>query len=137
MKGELYLSSLEAYVTDLETPLLVQDGLNVKFNSVPNADYYLIHDSNDSRSEIRINDSEKVDGYLSYRPVAACKHDIYVTAHNSEKIYSPSTSNIIHNIEVEPVFFYDNFANEYYVKKDYFESKTDWLHYNHELYKNK
>lgn len=134
-KGEMYLSNLSVTSPELDAPELVQEGLTVKFNSVANADYYLIHDNINYPNEIRIDDSESVNGVITYRPKTAGKHNIYVTAHNSNSLFTPSQSNVVHNLEVNPVFFYDNFANEYYVKKDYFVSKAKWtLGTKHELY---
>lgn len=137
-KGEMYLSNLSATSPTLDAPTLVQDGIGVKFNCVANADYYLIHDSNNNPSEIRLDSSESVNGSLFYRPKTAGKHNIYVTAHHENDLYTPSQSNVIQNIEVNPVFFYDNFANEYYVRKAYFEEKAKWkFGTQHELYTNK
>lgn len=134
-KGELFISNLSMYSPSLEAPVVSQFKQGIKFNTIANADYYLIHDNNNNPSEIKILDSESSSGVITYNPVAAGLHDIYVTAHTNDNSLAPSTSNIIYNIEVAPVFFYDNFANECYVNKSYFESKAKWTLLNkHELY---
>ena len=137
--GELYLSNVNINTSVLDAPVIRQVGYGIEFNSVPHADYYIVHDTNNNPNEITISDEEKVNGVLSYYPKVAGLHNLYVTAHSNHESTASSISNIINNLEISPKFFYDNFANEYYVKKDYFESKTglSGMITGHELYKNK
>ena len=116
--GEMYISGLKLTSTALDFPSIFRENTSVKWEPVTNADYYIVNDSNNYPNEIRVEASSVVDGLLSYRPTAAGKHDIYVTAHSNNPEYDPAPSNIVSSIEVDPVFFYDNMVNMYEINKN-------------------
>lgn len=117
--GEMYISNLSLTSTGLDFPILFREGGSVKWESVPNADYYIVNDSNNNPNEIRVEASSASENILTYKPTAAGKHNIYVTAYDSDGVYDPSISNVVEGIEVDPVFFYDNMINKYYINDSY------------------
>ena len=124
--GEMYINNLSLTSSALDFPQLYREGLEVKWSVIENADYYIVHDSNNNPNEIQIDASAAVENVFSYRPEAAGKHDIYVTAHSNNTQYDPASSNIIAGLEVDPVFFYDNMINEYFVDTKFGEKEYSW-----------
>lgn len=122
-RGEMYLANLNVASSGFKAPNIEAYGAGVRFGLVAGADYYLVHDNNNNPSEIRFETSDAKDGMITYRAEAAGKHDIYVTAHSNDTTLGYSKSLVISDIETAPTFFYDNFANEYYVKDYYFTDK--------------
>lgn len=116
--GEMYMSNLTLTATGLDFPRLYREGGSVKWESVPEADYYVVNDSNNNPSTIEIDASEAQNNIFSYKPTAAGKHNIYVTAYTRDGSYDPASSNIIEGVEVNPVFFYDNMINKYEISKN-------------------
>jgi hypothetical protein len=116
--GEIYISNLSLSASGLDFPLAFREGASFKWEAVPNAEYYVVHDDNNNPNEIRVDGSTAVDGILSYRPTAAGSHNIYVTAYDSDGKFDPASSNIVDTIFVEPVFFYDNMINKYEINKN-------------------
>lgn len=124
--GEMFISNMVIVATSLDAPVIEKTQKAISFNPVENADYYLIHDNNDNRNEIRLTSSDIAsDGKLHYKPFVVGEHEIYVTAHNTLNKYLPSTSNVIDDIYVDPVFIYGQFTNEYYVPKTYNGDTSD------------
>jgi len=83
------------------------NGYSLRFNNIK-ADYYLVRDNNDYRSEIRIEgDSSKT--YFEYTPEVVGKHTVSIAAYNSsgKKI---GFSNEVESVEIEPVVSYNPFT---------------------------
>lgn len=125
--GEMYIANLSVTSNGLHAPVIETHGAGVRFSTVSGADYYVVHDNNNNPNQITINADQAEDGLITYRPEAAGMHDIYVTAHSNDENIGYSTSSVIEDVEVSPVFYYDNFANEYYVDKTWVDTKNSWI----------
>lgn len=118
--GEIFISNLHINALVLN-PFTIEKNLKtIEFLPVENADYYIVHDDNHNEDEIRIESTDiGSDGKFHYSPFVVGEHSIYVTAHDEDGLYSSSSSNTINSISVDPVFFYEQIANEYYIPDTY------------------
>ena len=100
--------------SSLASPVLSKGlGYTVTWNTVGNADYYIVHDDNDYRDYV-VFENMGANAVYTYEAEVVGNHNITVTAHSYNEEYNSATSNVVATPEVKPVFSYKSMQDGLY-----------------------